>query len=64
MEVKAGASVNPPRLTEESSSRIRKYAEDLKRYPNADVGPKDIFAIAFHHQVVYAQTACNLPNSA
>jgi len=25
---------------------IRKYVEDLKREPNADIGPKDIFEIA------------------
>jgi len=41
-KVKAGSSFNPPRLLAGSS----KYVEDLKREPNADIGPKDIFEIA------------------
>jgi hypothetical protein len=43
---KAGASFNPPRLLTGSSTRILKYVEDLKRGPNAEVGPKDYFEIA------------------
>jgi hypothetical protein len=42
----AGPSFNPPRLLAGSSSGILKYVEDLKREPNADIGPKSIFRIA------------------
>jgi len=48
-KVKAGAIVNPLRLLAGSSSRIRKYVEDLKREPGADIGPKDIFEKAYSH---------------
>jgi hypothetical protein len=41
-----GAEVQPPRLLTGSSTRILKYSEELKRGPNAEIGPKDIFEMA------------------
>ena len=45
-KVKAGARFNPPRLLTGSSTRIPKYSEELKRGPNAEIGPKDFFEMA------------------
>jgi len=34
---------------------MRKYVEDLKREPNPDIGPKDIFEIASQNRQVRIQ---------
>ena len=39
----------PPRVTE-SSTRIRKHVEDLRRGLNADIGRKDFFEMTSKHR--------------
>jgi hypothetical protein len=41
-----GGDVQPAPLLTGSSTRILKYSEELKRGPNTEIGPKDIFEMA------------------